>query len=108
MMPKEIKEPHLFPLTGLLSWNRDQYGPVQVPGKGTAVTLTPQNVALYGEIIKNYEGNENVTLSEGKIMLQGKVLTHYTFRQDYYFMMGDNRHNSADSRYWGLFPGIML
>jgi signal peptidase I len=104
MMPKELKEPHLFPLTGLLSWNRDQYGPLLVPGKGTAVTLTPQNVALYGEIIKNYEGNENVTLSEGKIMLQGKVLTHYTFRQDYYFMMGDNRHNSADSRYWGFVP----
>ena len=66
--------------------------------------MTPENVAFYGNVIKYYEGNENVEVTEGKVTIDGKAIDGYTFKQDYYFMMGDNRHNSADSRYWGFVP----
>ena len=101
---KGLKEPYLFPATDLLYWNKDNYGPITVPKKGMAIPLTALNVAVYGEVIKNYEGNDNVEIKSGKITQNGKELSNYTFRQDYYFMMGDNRHNSADSRYWGFVP----
>lgn len=103
-MSKGLKEPHLFPGYEAVDWNKDNYGPIVVPRKGSTVDLTPENAALFGEIIRNYDGNEGVSLKGGKITQNGKVLEKYTFRQDYYFMMGDNRHNSADSRYWGFVP----
>ncbi|WP_439582845.1 signal peptidase I [Dyadobacter bucti] len=103
-MSKRLKEPHLFPGYEAVDWNKDNYGPIVVPRKGSTVDLTPENAALFGEIIRNYDGNEGVSLEGGKIIQNGKVLEKYTFRQDYYFMMGDNRHNSADSRYWGFVP----
>ena len=104
LMPKEFKEPYLFPKSDLLSWNKDQYGPMLVPEKGMTIELTAMNVAKYGEVITSHEGNEDMQLESGSIKQSGKVLTTYTFKQDYYFMMGDNRHNSADSRYWGFVP----
>lgn len=103
-LSKGLKEPHLFPGYEAVDWNKDNYGPIVVPRKGSTVDLTPENASLYGEIIRNYDGNEGVSLEGGKITQNGKVLEKYTFRQDYYFMMGDNRHNSADSRYWGFVP----
>ncbi len=101
---KETSEPSLYPGSALFKWNRDNYGPVTVPKKGMTVNLTPENVAMYGSVIKNYEGKDNVVVEENAIKIDGKAITSYTFDQDYYFMMGDNRHNSADSRYWGFVP----
>ncbi len=103
--PKGVTFIDIFPHdTTLFKWNRDFYGPLKVPSKGLTVPLTPGNVALYSEAIQKYEGNKNVVVNGYQITIGGKAITSYTFKQDYYFMMGDNRHNSADSRFWGFVP----
>ncbi len=86
------------------AWNRDNYGPLLIPQKGATIPITKQTIALYGPLIERYEDNGRVERTPTAIRLGGKPITSYTFKQDYYFMMGDNRHNSEDSRYWGFVP----
>jgi signal peptidase I len=101
---EDMVESNIFPDSKVFPWNGDFYGPLVIPREGMTIDIDEKTLAAYGSTIAKYDHNENVKIENGKLFIDGKELSQYTFNQNYYFMMGDNRHNSLDSRYWGFVP----
>lgn len=102
--PEEKVEHNIFPSAELFPWNADFYGPLTIPAEGMEIDINKETLATYGKTIRLYDHNDDVEIKEDQLFIDGQQITKYTFNQNYYFLMGDNRHNSLDSRYWGFVP----
>lgn len=102
--PAGLPDPSVFPHSSRYDWNVDNYGPLWVPKKGVSIPMTKENFIRYAQTIHDFENLDNVEIRDSSLVIDGKPVTEYTFRQNYYWMMGDNRHDSEDSRFWGFVP----
>ena len=99
----DLDDTQVYPYDSIHKWSRNNFGPIWIPKKGASLTLTPENYSLYERAIRVYEHNQ-LEMKNGKFILNGSEVTSYTFKMNYYWMMGDNRLESQDSRYWGFVP----
>ncbi|MBU2949397.1 signal peptidase I [Tamlana agarivorans] len=100
---KGLRDPNIFPHDPAYNWNVDFFGPLYIPEAGKTIAINLENLPIYKRVISEYEGND-LKVQGNQILINGEVATNYTFKQNYYWMMGDNRHNSIDARAWGFVP----